>query len=321
MTGIRSQRGIGLVELMIATVLGLFLIGGALAIHSTGNATYRTNEAVARVQETADVALAIVVEDLRRAGYWSQTSETTSITGRSADPVTPLAVATAPANDCYSGYYNNVDVSVEAAGEAQTGAANPFRRCITDAMRRPGTDIVVVRHAAATPTPPGALVNGRLYLVSNFMGGALFVGGGPIPTGYLPTDPIHEVEVHAYYVNGASAGDAGVPSLRRIRLAPGPALVDEELVSGIEDLQVQLGLDTNADGAVDSYASAGAPGVDLQQVVATRVWMRARAEHEELGFRDEATYAYADVSTRPNDGLRRLLVSSTVQMRNARSAL
>jgi type IV pilus assembly protein PilW len=317
----RGERGFGLVELMIASALGLLLIGGALAIHANGTATYRANETVARVQETANVALQLLVEDLRRAGYWAQTKETAAITGRASDPVSPLPPGSAPANDCYARYYSNVDVRVETAGEAQVGAANPFAGCIDDAMRRPGTDILVVRHAAATPTAPGAIANGRLYLVSSYLAGALFVGGSPLPAGFTAADPVHEVETAAYYVNRASAGAAAVPSLRRVRLDAGPALIDEELVSGIEDLQVQIGLDSDADGAVDGYVSAGTPGLDPRQVFAARLWLRARADRPELGFTDEATYSYADISFQPADGLRRMLVSSTVQVRNARQSL
>jgi type IV pilus assembly protein PilW len=318
---LHAQRGFGLVELMIASILGLFLIGGALAIHANGTATYRVNEAIARVQETGDVALGIIVEDLRRAGYWSQTTETTAITGRSTDPLTPLPPANAPANNCYIGYYNNLDRTIESAGEGQVGGANPFRGCITDAMRQPGTDILVVRHAAATATAPGAIQNGRLYLVSNYMAGALFIGGTPMPAGFAATDPIHAIEAAAYYVNRASAAAPTEPSLRRVRLGPGPSLVDEELVSGIEDLQVQVGVDTNDDGAADEYVNAGSAAIDPRQVIATRVWVRARADRAELGFTDSGTYAYAGLSVRPNDGFRRLLLASTVQLRNARQVL
>jgi Tfp pilus assembly protein PilW len=315
------HAGFALVELLIASALGILLIGGALSIYIAGSASYRVNEAMARVQETGNVALAIVSDDLRRAGYWQRVQETASIAGRRADPLTPLSVAFRPAKDCYTDYYINADVPVETAGEAQIGAANPFRGCIGDAMRRAGTDILVVRHAASTPTLPPAVQPGRLYVVSNFLGGALFVGGQALPAGYTAADTISEVETYAYYVNPASSGAATEPSLRRMRLSAGPAIDDEELVSGVEDLQVQLGIDADDDGAVDEYVSAGAPIADPQSVVAARVWLRVRADSPELGFKDGATYRYADVSMTPNDGFRRQLVSSTVNLRNARNTL
>ena len=308
-------------ELLIASALGILLIGGALAIYVSGSASYRVNEAMSRVQETGSVALGIVSEDLRRAGYWERTQATTSITGRSGDPLTPLPVAFRPASDCYADFYINIDAPIESADETQVGAANPFRSCIGDAMRHAGTDILVVRHAATTPTPLASVQAGRLYVVTNFVGGALFVGGQPFPVGFTAADTISEVETHAYYVNPSSSGAASEPSLRRMRLNAGPVIEDEELVSGVEDMQVQLGLDSDDDGAVDEYLSAGAAALDPQDVIAARIWLRVRADNPEVGFKDDATYQYATVSIAPKDSFRRLLVSSTVQLRNARETL
>lgn len=317
----RLQSGFSLVEVLIASALGILLIGGALAVYSNGSAAYKVNEAMSRVQETANVALGIVADDVRRAGYWPRVQDTTSVTGRASDPLTPLAAAFRPANDCYTGYYNNIDVAIEAAGETQVGAANPFRKCIADASRRASTDILVVRHAAQTPTALASVQAGSLYAVTNFMGGALFVGGQPLPAGYTAADTISEVETFAYYVSPRSTGAPTEPSLRRMRLGPGPVITDEELVSGVEDMQVQLGIDSDSDGAVDEYLSAGAAVASPQSVIAARIWLRVRADSPELGFQDAATYQYADVSIAPKDGFRRLLVSSTVQLRNARASL
>jgi hypothetical protein len=55
------------------------------------------------------------------------------------------------------------------------------------------------------------------------------------------------------------------------------------------------------------------------EVLAVRVWVRVRAERAERGFQDTATYVYADQNVGPfNDGFRRVVVSKTVYLRNAR---
>ena len=58
-----------------------------------------------------------------------------------------------------------------------------------------------------------------------------------------------------------------MPSLRRKRFAnvntavAGDAILDEEIVSGVEDLQVRLGVDTNGDSNIDQYVNpGGVPG-------------------------------------------------------------
>jgi hypothetical protein len=71
------------------------------------------------------------------------------------------------------------------------------------------------------------------------------------------------------------------------------------------------------------------------QVVSVRIWLLVRAENPEVGFRDTRTYQYADRATAtgttnnlnaanaagrayaPADSFRRLLVSRTIQIRNA----
>jgi len=50
-----------------------------------------------------------------------------------------------------------------------------------------------------------------------------------------------------------------------------------------------------------------------------RIWLRVRAERPEQGFVDTATYTYADINHGPfNDNYRRLVVSKTIYLRNAR---
>jgi hypothetical protein len=49
------------------------------------------------------------------------------------------------------------------------------------------------------------------------------------------------------------------------------------------------------------------------------VWVLLRAETAEQGFKNDKTYTYADKSFTPNDGYRRVLMSRTIQTRNART--
>jgi type IV pilus assembly protein PilW len=108
----------------------------------------------------------------------------------------------------------------------------------------------------------------------------------------------------------------------------GPAFDDNELISGVEDMQVQYGLspkvDTDGDGIKDSYSGAAVTYSDTipedYQVVSVRVWLLMRAEQPEVGFVDGRKYEYADrPSYQPNDGYRRLLISRTIQLRKSRS--
>lgn len=63
------NRGFTLIELMIALVLGLFLVAGVLYVFLSNTQTYRTNEALSRVQENGRFAIEFLTSDLRHAGY------------------------------------------------------------------------------------------------------------------------------------------------------------------------------------------------------------------------------------------------------------
>lgn len=309
-------RGFSLVELMVSLAIGLFLVGGALSIYVQGRATHEVNSKVAELQDSARLALDLLASDVMLSDYWARTDESAAIARRTGDAGNPMPPAFEPAGDCYAGYYLNVEIPVDGANEDQVGAANPFSGCLPDAAREAGTDVLVVRHAAAEETARADVGGTRVYLVSNPMSGELFVGSQPFPAGFAGDDPVNELATNAYYVSPSSSAGKDVPSLRRMTLAAGPSITDEELVPGVEDFQVQLGIDTDADGSVNSYVNPGSPAIAAAQVLAVRVWLRLRAENGELGFTDEATYEYAGRSAKPADNLRRLVVSTTLQLRN-----
>jgi hypothetical protein len=102
---------------------------------------------------------------------------------------------------------------------------------------------------------------------------------------------------------------------------------DQEIMPGIENLQVQLGIDTNGDAAIDNWVNTNPAN---EPVLAVRLWLLVRSEANEsaLGFADADTYIKPDntmISPAPSeDGdadypaeYRRIAVSQTVFLRNA----
>jgi type IV pilus assembly protein PilW len=62
------MRGLTLVELMIALMLGLLVVGSASAIFISNRQTYRATEGLGRVQENGRIAFELMARDLREAG-------------------------------------------------------------------------------------------------------------------------------------------------------------------------------------------------------------------------------------------------------------
>ncbi len=77
-----KQSGFSLIEIMIALLIGLFLLGGILQFFSASQQTYRMQSNLARLQENGRFALDFLVHDIRMLGYWGCLSGTnTDISG------------------------------------------------------------------------------------------------------------------------------------------------------------------------------------------------------------------------------------------------
>ena len=63
-------RGFSLVELMVAITIGAIILAGAVTLFVNNRDTYKTTNALSRLQETARYALGMMVKDIRMAGYF-----------------------------------------------------------------------------------------------------------------------------------------------------------------------------------------------------------------------------------------------------------
>jgi type IV pilus assembly protein PilW len=93
---------------------------------------------------------------------------------------------------------------------------------------------------------------------------------------------------------------------------------EEDVIPGIQDLQVQFGVDTDNDNQADQYVNPGA--VAGRRIVSARIWLLVVADDPEADFQDATVYAYAnrDYGAAFTDQRRRVLLTKTIQIRNAR---
>ncbi len=89
------QFGVSLIELMVAMVIGLFLILGAVTVFSQSRSTYRTAESVARLQEIGRLAMDVVETDVRMANFWGMSNHADYIDNRTPIGQPPPAALTA----------------------------------------------------------------------------------------------------------------------------------------------------------------------------------------------------------------------------------
>lgn len=332
------QRGLGLIELMIAVTIGLVLIAGALAMFVNSRAAYNTNQEVARLLENGNYALDEIGRSLKMAGYWGRNNEATLVRGRTGDPAGELWRTTAATNDCVDGWYTNLDRRVEGLNDDNAAYRT---RCLPDARYLQG-DVLVVRHVEPSPVPTASLAANTTYIRSDPTGSALFIGTTE-PTGFDVSAQNYLLRAEAIYVSPFNLvlGD-GLPTLKRAALTAGAAgpevfvplvpSADEIIIPGIENIQVQFGVDTDAvaDGSANQYVDANNVGAaQWNNVVSVRVWLLARAEQADANFCNRSTYVLAGTAITPagpaacddadptnDDAFRRVLLTRTFKLRN-----
>lgn len=303
-----ASSGVTIVELLVTVVIGMFLILGTVSVFMKTSDNHRINDALGRIQENTRFVLDILEYDIRMAGFWGRSNDTALVERRRGQTNQLDDI-----DDCGERWYIDLNNPIQASNNANPFGAASADPCIADADYRADTDVLVVRHAGADPELPTA---GVVQIQSDIARSRLFTDGA-VPAGFLPASQTHRLVSHAYFIS--EAGDA--PALHRIELTNGPAITDQQILSGVEDLQVQFGIDTDGDNAADRFVNPGnEPAGSI--VLAVRIWVLMRSESYEAGFTDEGLYEYADQQFLPADddpdaaAFRRVLVSRTIQLRN-----
>ncbi len=321
----KQQAGVTLVELMVALSIGSFLMIGAVQVYNQSRHAFVINESIARVQETAQFAMDTIEADIRMASNWGRHSRGSSVVGRSVTgDANPLTLAV-PAG-CGAAWA--LDVSRPVQGDNNNyGLLCPPDPAGTG-VAQPNSDTVTTRRAtvAASPLEPG-----RLQIQTTRIQGELF-DDGTVPSAFDPlASETHNLLVNTYYVAASSILIPGVPTLRRkmLTVVGGvPFVVDQEVAPGVENLQLQFGVDVDQDNTVDRYvnpsdaildplAAGFIPGA---RVLTARIWLVVRSISPEIGLQDLRDYEPGDIDLGVyTDAFRRMQVSKTILLRNART--
>ncbi len=85
------QRGLSIVELLVALVISMLLLTGVVQVFFSSKQTYASNEAASRLQENGRFALEFIAQSARHAGYVEAANTTTA---------PPNPIATPGATNC-----------------------------------------------------------------------------------------------------------------------------------------------------------------------------------------------------------------------------
>ena len=153
----KRERGLGLIELLVALAIGSVLIVGAVYVYSQSRSTYRVSDTVARLQEDARYAMSVIEPELQLAGYYGFSNSPDDfkfITGGSTSTFMSATrmMASRPAvvglpssyQTCGNNFAVDLVATVEGSNDAYTLACAPLAGV---GGARPNTDTLTVRRA------------------------------------------------------------------------------------------------------------------------------------------------------------------------------
>lgn len=321
----RYQHGMSLAELMIAMALGLMLTLGIATLFTQTRQSFNQDEQIATMQANLRFAIEVVVADASMAGFWGGVLEPISIQND-----TTLSIA----NDCGVGAAGDwaYDLSSPISGVDNATAAEAAAafNCINAGEFRAGTDVIAVKRVRglAIEDDPNECVHDfnatdtlqddTVYLADNGMTGLLFAQpkSGAIAVGGCVENREYTPTVH-YIRTFSTAADDGIPTLCRKVMVMGatPTMTTECLVEGIEQLQIEYGVDANSDGLPERYVSAPT-AAQWPTVTAIRVHLLARSLRPEQGYTNPKSYVLGNTTVTPADNFYRRSATTTVLLRN-----
>lgn len=341
-----AQLGFSLVELMVAVTIGLLLLAGLAGVFTTTSASRGEVERTNRQIENGRYATQLLMEDLRLSGYLAEFDP--------SNLPTPSTMPDPCATDIAS-IKTAMPVHIQGVDDA---ASVPS--CLQDV--RTGTDIVVVRRATTCVAGVGdceAVISGAPYFQASLcfpVSGATELASGNINLYFaLNSDTsaltmhkkdcttlasLRRYRTHIYFVANNSTGSDGIPTLKRAELGGtggNTAFTIVPLVEGIENLQVEYGIDTDVKGT----ANGGSPNAyttdpatyntcvgqacvdNWRNVVAVKLHLLARNTQQTTGYSDTKTYTLgldADNAAKTvgpfNDAFKRHVYQSSTRLSN-----
>ncbi|QFS85893.1 MULTISPECIES: PilW family protein [unclassified Marinobacter] len=264
-----KQSGLSLIELMIAVVLGLLLIAGVINIFLGTQQTNRTQEALARVQETGRFAVEILSRQAREAGMNGCPAGSVNNlldpngTGYDAASMAGSEPFSFIDPDDLDGHVRGhvltingarrLDLNLEASGNGSAGGGGqvpPINLTSSNGIAK-GTIITVVGADGYTCDlfQTGSAQNANnLQRSTNDNPGNLSVSQARgVYSAFFGPIEVFEMASSSYYIRN---NPAGIPSL--YVLSRGDL---DEVVEGVYDMRLEYGIDSNGNGRVNQYVN------------------------------------------------------------------
>lgn len=330
-----GEKGFSLVELMVSITIGLIILAAVSAMLVNSKKSYSTQDRLARVQENGRFAIQYILKDLRLAGYYGCADDLTTVNnqlnaaaGTAFDVDKPIegydsggaqwypsGVATKP-----TGMLTNTDSVLVRMLDPSTAVTITKEMPSTSAEIDVNTvagfslgDIIMITDCASSDLMQVTQVQAASIKLQHNGGGTLSPGNSSqkLSKAYGTSAKIMKYVTRRYYIRTGSSGN---PALYR-DTNWGSA---EELVDGIEDLQILYGKDTDSDKIPNVYLKAGDAGLqttaDWSNVISVRIGILSRSVNQEDSDIDKNTYDLPGktVAAQNDHNKRRVFVTTTL---------
>ncbi|WP_426162004.1 PilW family protein [Pseudoduganella sp. R-34] len=329
----RRAQGFTLVEMMVAVAVGLLLLAGLSTLFNNNSAAQMEIERANRQVENGRYAMQLMTGDLRNAGYYAE-----------YDPV-ELAAPTVLPDPCTLDLTAiRGDIAFAVQGYDNSNSLG----CLSDV--KANTDVVVVRHtqtcvvgaadcedeAAGGPFfqasqcsndyELGSSDKNKHYQISEINNGFTlhqYNCTAAINSG-TPAD-VRRLLTHIYFVANNSMARDGVPTLKRAEVVSKGGVMSVQIVplaEGIENMQLEYGLDTSGDGVADSF-TPHVNDTEWGNVVSVKLHLLARTLSPSVGHTDRKSYVLGanengqqNVISAANDKYKRHVFTSLIGLPN-----
>jgi type IV pilus assembly protein PilW len=350
----KKQDGMSLIELLIAMLIGVLMMTAAIGLLISNKRVYKEQNEMGRLQENARFAIEILTKDIRMTGYAGCVDDISLLSNvtTNAGTATNLHNFTNPVEGI-NGKTATSTWSPSASTEDRTNITNS-----TDALTIRYLDPILSQIQFTSGSTMGSTTAAIPVTCSNSIGttqncdtnhitanenmaitdcgtGDIFIAtgstantithGATLSKTYDDSAQISRYVTTRYYIgtsgNANHTGDA-VPALYRYTSVAGTATT-QELIEGVERMEILYGVDTDADSVPDSYLAAGAAGLttaaNWSNVISVRIAILVRTINENFNINEDTnTYTLLDAAAYDpaDEHLRRRVFTTTVQIRN-----
>lgn len=238
----RTQSGAGLVEIMVALLIGSLLVGGMVKIFTSDKQGFRAQEAQARLQENARISAILLRSTVAKAGFHQNAEQSVEDVFGSANIVTGTNDNTDSTDQILDGT-DTLTIMYERDG------------VMTDCLSDTGST------TTAPPTPPGT-ISTNVYRVRN---DNVLVCSNGITAGFQPL--IDDVEDLQILYGEDTNGDGSVDQYHDASTANFNNVLSVQLaLLLVSDANVKPNAESKSYTLLDkTVTSPPAPGTDRRQ--------------------------------------------------------